>query len=156
MPYFAAMLGITLAAVLAGCGGSSPSPSSTAVPSVNLSASDGISPAQACDAAKGALSAFNSAYPAAADDTSKAQAAAQYEDTFAAIALALSENALISPTNALADATLEKDADTTGSDAGPIVGDLLKGNAKAADALIPGRFTTDYKDFETAACGTAS
>lgn len=156
MPYFAAVPGITLIAVLAGCGGSGPSPSSTAVPSVNLSASDGISPAQACNAAKGAWSTFNSAYTAAADDTSKAQVATQYGVTFAAIAFALSANALISPTNGLADATLEKDADAAGSAAGPIAGDLFKGNAKAAAALIPGQFTTDYNDFETAACGTAS
>jgi hypothetical protein len=92
----------------------SPSPASTAIPSVNLTAPDGITPSQACDAAKSAWSDFNSAYPAATDDLSKEQVAVQRQTTFAGIATALASNAMTaSSATAITEAALEQDADTT-------------------------------------------
>lgn len=157
IPYFSAVPGITLIAVLSACGGSGSAPSSTAVPSVNLSASNGISPAQACTAAEDAWSTFNSGYAAAASDQSKAQVVTQAGETFAAIAFALSTNALLaSSTTAVTDGTLEKDATAVSNDVDPIAADLTSGNAKAAAALIPGQFTADYNDLKAAACGSGS
>jgi hypothetical protein len=157
MPCLPAVLGMTLIAVLAGCGGSSPSPASTAIPSVNLTASGGITPSQACDAAKSAWSAFNSAYPAATDDLSKEEVAVQWQATFGGIAFALASNALTaSSATAITEAALEHDADTTADATDPIVSDLEKGNTKAAAGLIPGELTTAYKNFEAASCGTGS
>ena len=153
MTYSAVVLGAAVVAILSGCGGSSgaASPSPTAIRSVNLSGPNGISVAQACVAASGAWSTFNSADSAATGNPAKVLVAAQAADTFAKIAYALSSAALLAPSTTAASFTpVETDAGTVRNDFTAISNDLSSGDTSGAASLISGQLSNDYNALKSA------